>query len=443
VNNENSSYRSNSISRRNFVGISLGAVAAGFGSEPAFAEPKRIAAIITTFFRMSHAEVIVGRLLKGYYYNGERQHPRINIVSMYVDQFPNEQFVHRTAPDSDMSRDMAKQHGVPICKNIREALTLGGDDLAVDGVVIIGEHGIYPYNIKGQELYPRYHFFKQVVDVFSATGKVVPVYIDKHFSYNWDEAKWMYDQSVAMGFPMMAGSSLPVTWREPELELDIETPITKAVAIGRGPKERYGFHLLEMLQCMVERRKGGETGVSAVQCLEGSHVWNWTDTHPWAKRLLEEALARSAKNKSGSPRDNVSHPILFILEYRSGLQAACYLLNGHVSTSAFIADIDGRKDPIYCKFILQGRPYGHFSGLAHFIEEMMITGIPSYPVERTLLTTGVLEASFDSTYENGSIVELGRRLATPHLDIAYRAQKESLFNLGPMPPTEKDFGIGP
>ena len=160
MNNENSRCRSDLIGRRNFMGISLGALFTGFGSNQAFSEPKRIAAIITTFFRMSHAEVIVGRLLEGYFHNGERQHPRVKIVSMYVDQFPVDQFVHRAAPDSDMSRDKAKKHGVPICKSIREALTLGGDDLAVDGVVIIGEHGIYPYNIKGQELYPRYHFFR-------------------------------------------------------------------------------------------------------------------------------------------------------------------------------------------------------------------------------------------------------------------------------------------
>ncbi len=260
-----------------------------------------------------------------------------------------------------------------------------------------------------------------------------------------EEAPASWEPTFVDGdFPLMAGSSVPLAWRDPELELNLETPVTKAVAIHYGPKERYGIHLLEALQCMVERRKGGETGIAAVQCLEGVHVWKWTDAHPWAGRLLDKAIAQCPEKKSGSPRDTVRHPILFVLEYRSGLEAACYLLNGHVSSAAFAADIDGEKDLVSCHFRGQSvRPYGIFSGFVHYIEEMMITGRPSYPVERTLLTTGVLAASFDSTYENGRTVTLGRRVVTPHLDIAYHAQEKSLFNRGPMPSVDPDFGIGP
>ena len=80
---------------------------------------KRIAAIVTSFWRMSHAEVIVGRLLEGYYYEGQRQTSRVQVVSMYVDQFP----------DNDMSRDKAQKHDVPMYTSIAEALQLGGDAL--------------------------------------------------------------------------------------------------------------------------------------------------------------------------------------------------------------------------------------------------------------------------------------------------------------------------
>ena len=242
----------------------------------------------------------------------------------------------------------------------------------------------------------------------------------------------------------MAGSSLPLAWRRPELELDPDTPVERAVVTNYGPKERYGIHTLETLQCMVERRKGGETGIAAVQCFEGDPVWNWTEKNPWAERLLNAAAARCPERKQGRPSDTVKQPYLFVLEYRSGLQAACYILNGYVTSAAFAADITGKGEPVSAQFYLQpGRPYGHFSGLVYFIEQMMITGRPSYPVERTLLTTGALSALFDSSYENRSIVKKGRRLETPHLDITYRAQKESLFNRGPLPPTDKDFGIGP
>ena len=99
---------------------------------------------------------------------------------------------------------------------IAEALRCGGDKLAVDAVLSVGEHGDYPRNEKGQILYPRYEFFKQCVDVFEKDGRAVPVYNDKHLSWSFEKAKWMVDASKRLKFPMLAGSSLPVTWRLPE-----------------------------------------------------------------------------------------------------------------------------------------------------------------------------------------------------------------------------------
>jgi hypothetical protein len=79
----------------------------------------------------------------------------------------------------------------------------------------------------------------------------------------------------------------------------------------------------------------------------------------------------------------------------------------------------------------------------HHLEEMMLSGSPSYPVERTLLTTGVLAAIYDSSYGHGTNLEVGRRLETPHLHLAYRAPAASHFQRGPLPDTDPDFGIGP
>ena len=417
--------------------VSLLAAAAtyyGLNTDGHAEERKKIVVIITEFSRMSHAEVIVGRLVKGYFHNGNRITPQVDIVSMYLDQIPNR----------DMGREIAAEHGIPLFSSIRKTLTLDGEDLAVDGVIIIGEHGNYPFNIKGQQLYPRYYFYKQVMDVFRASGRCVPVFNDKYLSYDWDEAKWMYDHSVALGFPLMAGSSLPFTWREPELELELGTPIERAVVTHYGPKERYVCHTLDLLQCMVERREGGETGISAVQCFEGDSVWKWTDANPWAERLMLEAISRTPERKPGSPRENVSNPYLFVLEYTSGLTTASYLLNGHVQSAAFAADIRGKSKPVSTHFVHQNRrPYAHFSGLVYHVEQMMLTGKEQFPIERVLLTTGAQAALFESSYENGRTIQKGKRVVTPNLDIAYRARKESLFNRGPMPPTEKDFGIGP
>ena len=395
---------------------------------------KKIAVIITEYRRNSHAEVIIGRLLEGYSYYGKNVIPRVKVVSMYTDR----------VPANDMSRVKAAQYGVTIYNTVRDALTLGTNNLAVDGVVIVGEHGNYHWNLKEQHLYPRWWLYKQVIDVFHRTHSTVPVFCDKHFSVDWDEAKWMYNQSRELGFPLMAGSSVPLAWRRPELELEIGTPVNKVVMTSYGGKEAYGFHALEALQCMVERREGGETGVVSVQCLEGPPVWNWTDSHPWAETLLNKAIAQCPEVKKGSPRDTVKRPILFLIDYRDGLQAAVYTLNGHLSSWAIAAQIQGQPNPVSLLFNLQNeRPYGHFSSLVHYIEELVITGKEAYPVERTLLTTGVLSALMNSSYYDGRKLEEGRRIDTDLLNISYLPPTESFFNRGPMPTASKDFGIGP
>ncbi len=382
---------------------------------------KRIATIITEYRYNSHADVIVGRLLEGYDYEGRRVAPLTRVVSMYTDQVPS----------NDMSRPMAAKHGVKIWPTVREALTLGTGALAVDGVVLVGEHGNYPYNQKGQHLYPRYELFKQVVDVFRQSRRSVPVFCDKHLSVDWDKAKWMYDQARELKFPLMAGSSLPLAWRRPPFELPLGAPVESAVTVFNGDKEAYGFHALESLQCMVERRRGGETGVAAVQCLDGEHVWRWTDTNPWAAKLLDEAVLRTEERTPGNMRDNVKKPVLFLVDYRTGLRTAVYLLNGHVAQTGFAATLRGRQKPVSTEIWLQPwRPFAHFSALVHYIEQMIVTGRPAYPVERTLLTTGVLAALMDSAYRRNT------RIDTPQLAVSYRAPKSSLYCRGPVPPME-------
>lgn len=383
---------------------------------------KKIALVITEYRQNSHADVIGTRLLGGYENYGQFRKPRADVVAMYTDQ----------VPWNDMSRDMAKKYNVPVYDTVAECVTRKTGKLAVDGVVIIGEHGNYPYNEKLQHLYPRYELFAQVVEVFRASGRAVPVFCDKHLSVDWQKAKWMYDQSRALKFPFMAGSSIPVAWRHPEVEMPLGASVPYAVVAAHGPIEAYGFHALEGLQCMVERRKGGETGIAAVQTLEGDEVWRWTDATPWAARLLDAALARSETRKAGSVRANVKKPVVFIVEYRDGLRAAVYMINGHVNDFNFAGEVQGKSEPVSTVFWLQGeRFYAHFSSLTHYIEELITTAREPYPVERTLLTTGALAACMDSAWRDHA------RAETPYLTVAYKAGGKSYFNRGPVPAPEK------
>ena len=249
---------------------------------------KKVAAIVTEYRWYSHADVICGRLLGGYSANNVWKGPRTHLVSLYRAQ----------TPSNDMGRDLSARHGFRIYPSIREALTLGGPKLAVDAVVFVGEHGKYPFNDIGQHLYPRFELFSEILDVYEASGKGVPTFFDKHLSYDWKKGKTLYDRVRKLGLPFMCGSSLPLTLRKPDVQPALNTPMSEAACIGHGPLEAYGFHLLEVMQCIVERRKGGETGVREVQMLRGDDIWSWLDGEgAWAKPLLEQAYALDADSQ--------------------------------------------------------------------------------------------------------------------------------------------------
>ncbi len=367
---------------------------------------KKIAAILTEYRHYSHADVIIGKFLKGFPTDEGMIQSRVQIVSMYVDQFP----------DSDLSRGMSEKYNVPIYRSIPKALTLGGDKLAVDGVLIIGEHGDYAWNEKEQHLYPRKHFMEQVCGVLATSGRSVPLFNDKHLSYNWADAKWMYDRAKALNAPYMAGSSLPVGYRSPWLEHDLDTPIQEALAVGYSGLDVYGFHTLETLQCMIERRKGGETGVKSVTCLEGDAVWQAAAEGRWPRDLAEAGCAQ-IPSQAGKPLEAIfPKPALFIIEYRDGFRGTVLMRpgpEGDLETFAYAARINDQIQA--CEVFLGGDPHPHFSYLSLNVEEMFVTGQPTWPVERTLLTTGILEAALDSRHRGHVPVE------TPYLDIAYRS----------------------
>lgn len=382
-------------------------------------QPLKIAAITTEYRRFSHADVIITKFLKGFPTDGGLLPPRVQIASLYVDQFP----------DNDLSRLYAAQFGVPIYPSIVKALTLGGDKLAVDGVLLIGEHGDYAWNEKEQHLYPRKPFMEQICGVFATSGRAVPVFNDKHLSYNWADAKWMVDRAAQVGAPLMAGSSLPVGWRSPWLEHALATPLQEALAIGYAGLDSYGFHALETLQCMIERRVGGESGVAAVTCLEGDAVWQAVQAHLWPRDLAEAAVAAIQEKPDVAFETLFGHPALFLLEHNDGFRSAVLMATGAhapLQTFAYAARLDGAIRA--CEVYLPNDPHAHFSYLSLNVEEMFLTGKPSWPVERTLLTTGVLEALLDSRYQ-GHV-----RLSTPHLAISYRSYAQVPWRpTGPRP----------
>jgi hypothetical protein len=430
-------------SRRKFLAsaaaltLASGIPAAGSAEEPAAntfrsrpAKPttkgrKPLAVVCTVYRPLSHAYHIAGRFLHGYGRDGQFHLPSHYVHSVYVDQ----------RPDTDLSRDLSREFNFRLARTIEEALTDDSGRLAVAGVLLIGEHGNYPLNDKGQILYPRYEMLEKITAVFRTTGQAVPVFNDKHLSYSGDKARSMVSWANELKFPFMAGSSLPVTWRRPELELPLQAPIEDGLVAGYGPVEVYGFHALESLQVMMERRKGGETGVKAVACLSGSDVWKAGDAGQWNWDLLEAALGRSETVNPGDVRRNVGSmrvgnnaatgPVAFLIDYRDGSRGTVLLLNGHIQDFCFAGRIKGEARPTSCLFYLPQPPGAkYFDCLAGNIEKLLDTGKAPYPVERTLLTTCVLDQIMESRHRRSSRVE------TPELDIHYSAPADSGFFRG-------------
>lgn len=418
------------LTRRNFlaaVGTAPFAMRAALGNQAAAeqAAPKKIAIVTTVWTYLSHAQHMGDRFLIGYPRHGRWHKPPLEVVSLYVDQ----------KPEGDLSAQRAAEHGFTVYPTIAQALRRGGDKLAVDGVVIIGEHGDYPRNKKGQVLYPRFEFFQQAVEVFEKDGRAVPVFNDKHLSYSAEKAAKMVADSKRLKFPFLAGSSLPVTWRLPPVEVPYDAEIEEALMVGVGGSDPMDYHALEAMQCMVERRKGGETGIKSVQMLEGDAVWKAGDEGLRSRRLLEAALSRSDSLQGYSELDSrpqdlanngelpklVKDPAAYLIERNDGLHTTLLMLNGALQDYTFAARLKGDQI-VSTQFFLPPTPNVTYSAcLVAQIEETIVTGRAPYPVERTQIASAMLDRCLDSKIDGH------RRLETPDLKIEYRAPRESRF----------------
>lgn len=415
------------LGRRDFLAaasLSIAAGVSGAGAAVTAADPVvtpkkplRVAAINSIYRLRSHAYHICGRVIHGYTKDGFHHQPALKLVRMYNDQYPKD----------DLGREHGKKYGVEVCDTVAAALG-GPKSLDVDGVLIIIEHGDYPLSDRGQVLYPRFEMFQQVVDVFKASGRSVPVFVDKHLSYDHQKALQMVRTAKEMNFGLMAGSSLPVTWRVPEIEPPLGTPFRDAVVtfgFDRGSVEIYLFHALESLQCMLERRKGGETGVKSIQTLRGEAVWQAAMAGRFSTKLMDAALKNCVSNNVGSVRDNVSDPLLVLIEYTDGTKGAVINLIEQTSEFGFAATAEGQGDPVATGFYLPAPPAANFfNPLTWNIEQFFHTGVSPYPVERTLLTSILCDLAMHSLHAGGKVI------ASPALNVAYQSIPNSGFFRG-------------
>jgi hypothetical protein len=371
----------------------------------------------------SHSDVIVSRWLEPLATDrafgwpvAENSAPRTEIASLYIAQFPEE----------DTGRAIAEKHGVPIFETVRDALTLGGDALAVDGVLLIGEHGDYPYNELFQLMYPRRELFDEIVEVFKESGRSVPVFNDKHLSYDADSAQHMVAVSKAMNFPLMAGSSIPAAgcsllWTMPD-----EAELADGMGLFYGGLEAYGYHSIEFLQSLVARRRGGEAGIESVTVYYGENFWEAHERGAWPDELMQAALKEAATAQPGNFRDNLKGhnradfpdywPAAFCFQHADGLQTTYISLDGHMKD--FTIAVAEKNGAVHSGCSAAGANtdnfFAHFAQLNAVIEEFMLTGKSPYPIEHSLLTTLAVNAAVRAFPTPGVAIP------TPQLALPYR-----------------------
>jgi hypothetical protein len=339
---------------------------------------------------------------------------------------------------SDLSPARAQQFGFRLCHNIPEALRCGGDKIAVDAVLTIVEQcNDFPYatNDKGQILLPRYDFFEQCAQVFETEKHSVPYFNHKQLSFSFSEAETMVKTAERLKFPLMAGSSMPVSWRLPDVDIPLGARVQEAVMVGVGGLDGADFDALEAMQCMLERRKGGETGVKSVQMLEGDDVWAAGQAGRWSKELLSSALSRSdtpmgltildGRNQDlvgdGVLPQLVKDPYAYCIEYTDGTKGTLLMLNGAIRDFNISARLAG-QEMVSTQFFMPPSPNETYSAcLAAKIEQLYQTRKAPYPVQRTLLTTGLLEGCLNSRHR------LNQKLETPHLAVSYQPPAESQY----------------
>lgn len=397
--------------------LAAGGVASGLPglgrviADPAPTARPKVAAIITEFTYRSHAHVILENFLVPYLFNGQWVDPGMDVVSMYLDQ----------VPAGDMSREVSRQFSIPIFPTIGQALTRGGDALAVDGVISIGEHGQYPTNAKGQMEYPRKRFFDEIVAVFERSGRSVPVFNDKHLSYRWDWALEMVETARRLQFPFLAGSSVPLAERRPPLELPAEARVEAAVSIHGGGVESYDFHCLEVLQSFIEARRGGESGVREVQFLEGEALWQAAAEGRWSVELAEAAMRAELgpdlpplRELAASERIGSSPPHGVLVSYRDGLSAIALKLGASATRWNFACRLAGETEPrATAIYVGPWQNRNLFRALSHAIQGLIRERQAPYPVERTLLVSGILDQAMESRLGGG------QPRATPELQWNY------------------------
>jgi hypothetical protein len=163
-----------------------------------------------------------------------------------------------------------------------------------------------------------------------------------------------------------------------------------------------------------------------VQFLEGDALWKAADDGLWSVPLAQSALAteldadheltKALALRGKTPGGQTPHIHGLVVTHMDGLRTTALKVGDSASRWCFACRLDGEKKPRTTRFYVG--PWDNrnlFKALSHAIQTHFHERHAPYPVERTLLTTGILAAAMDSR-------AAGKPVDTPQLDFGYEAR---------------------
>lgn len=367
----------------------------------------RLAVVATVFRPLAHADVILSRWFD--VHAGDEKWgwrgSQCEIATLFVAQ----------TPDNDMARDWCEKYGVRQADSIAEALTLGGETLAVDGVLLIAEHGDYPWNEQRQKLYPRREFFDEVAAVFRDSGRAVPVFFDKHLSWNSGEARAMAATIDELAIPFLGGSSLPHVGFRPALPTPDAATGATLFSLFPGGAESYGYHSIE-IALRARAALGLLAEPTSVTVWRGEAVWQQLENNahrraltaailPATTRFGDVAAARAAERRE---IESLEDELLFCIEFADETESLhLRLADGRGEFGTTLMRNDGT---IWTGLVAAGDAdnfYAHFATQNALIEAMMWSGQSSVPLKRSLCSTLLINRVMDALQTPGLPLEYG------------------------------------
>ena len=355
---------------------------------------KRIAAITTAYFKYSHADDIITKFIEGY---ADRR------AASPAALRGREPARSSSSPRRDIGRGMAARYGIPLFDSARGgADARAARELAVDGVLLIGEHGDYPHQREGAAALPAAPALRGDRRGLPPLGA---------------ERAGLQRQALLLRLGRRRVDVRPVARAGLPDDGGLERA-GRLAAAAAGVPARASRSTAPWRSASAASRPTGSTrsscsrpsssgGAAARRAWRPCNAWKAPRPGTRPRRgagapTCSPAALRHVPGRQGPGRGVADlrradpEAVVFLVEYGDGFRAAAYVARGLVAEFAFAAEVAGRAEPVGTWCELNKPQRDHFSFLCNHIEVMFRTGRPSYPVERTYLVTGMLAALMDS-----------------------------------------------